>query len=73
MKQYHIRIDFDLQIEPRTPFESTSEQIKIRQAETYLKYNVHKLIKALEEKLNAEFNRDQSADYGIKPISLMKV
>lgn len=67
-KEYDIGIAFDLRISPKMPYESISQELKIKQAEVYLGYYVHKLINALEEKLNNEFNPDQTYDYGIKAI-----
>lgn len=68
--EFNISITFELNIRPRRPYQCTSEQLKIEHAETYLTHHTHKLIKALEEKLNTEFDPEDIYKYGIKPVDL---
>ena len=71
MKQeYDVRINWDVKINPRTPYQNTVDELRVRQAEVYLASSIAMLISALEEKLTREFNPEEYRDYGIKSIEI---
>ena len=70
MGEVDICIDIDVKIRPKTPA-TTPQQIFIGQAETYLKYKLHKIAKQLEEELidrwdskNPVWTRDENMSIG---------
>lgn len=69
--EFDISIAFELRIKPIKPLESTAEKLKIAHAELSLTHHSYTLIKALEEKLNSEFDLNDIYKYGIKPIDLV--